>query len=160
MPFNCRQSRGIFLFFKKSELALGPAQSAIWTDTGNISLAVGRLVHDDGHSLQSSVEVKNTWIILRRPLTFDWRGLELLYFTFYSFQCFMQSVVGRGNSGSTATGYGLDGRGIEFRCGARFTAPVQTGPGVHPAFCTMGNRSLSWGGGKAAGAWRWSSTPI
>jgi len=35
------------------------------------------------------------------------------------------------------TGYGLDGPGIESRWGARFSAPVQTGPGAHPAFCTM-----------------------
>jgi len=41
-----------------------------------------------------------------------------------------------------ATGYGLDGPGIESRWGARFFAPVQTGPGAHPAACTMGTRSL------------------
>jgi hypothetical protein len=28
--------------------------------------------------------------------------------------------------------------------GTRFSAPVQTGPGVHPASCTMGTGSLSW----------------
>ena len=37
-----------------------------------------------------------------------------------------------------ATGYGLDGPGIESRWEARFSAPVQTGPGAHPASCTMG----------------------
>ena len=36
------------------------------------------------------------------------------------------------------TGYGLDGPGIESQWGARFSAPVQTGPGPHPASCTMG----------------------
>jgi len=65
MPFNCRQGRGIFLFSKQSELALGPAQSAIERALRDISPAVGRLVHDDGHSLQSSVKVKT---ILQRPL--------------------------------------------------------------------------------------------
>ena len=34
--------------------------------------------------------------------------------------------------------YGLDGPGIESRWGARFSATVQTGPGVHPASYTMG----------------------
>ena len=34
-------------------------------------------------------------------------------------------------------GYGLDGPGIESRWGARFSAPVQTGPEAHPASCTM-----------------------
>jgi len=41
-----------------------------------------------------------------------------------------------------ATGYGLDGPGIESRRGARFSAPVQTGPGAHPAFFTVGTGSF------------------
>jgi len=41
-----------------------------------------------------------------------------------------------------ATGYGLDGPGIESRWGARFSAPVQTGPGAHPASYTMGTGSF------------------
>ena len=45
---------------------------------------------------------------------------------------------GPGSSVGIATGYGLDGPGIESRWGARFSAPVQTGPGAHPAYCTMG----------------------
>ena len=46
------------------------------------------------------------------------------------------SVVG------IATGYGLDGPGIESQWGPRFFAPVQTGPGAHPASCTMGTVSF------------------
>ena len=46
--------------------------------------------------------------------------------------------VGRCSSVGIATGYGLDGPGIESRWGARFSAPVQTGHGAHPASCTMG----------------------
>ena len=42
-----------------------------------------------------------------------------------------------------ATGYGLDGPRIESRWGgARFSAPVQTGPGAHPPSCTMGTGSF------------------
>ena len=37
-----------------------------------------------------------------------------------------------------ATRYGLDGQGIESRWGARFSAPIRTGPGAHPASYTMG----------------------
>ena len=37
-----------------------------------------------------------------------------------------------------ATGYGQEDPGIESLWGARFSAPVQTGPGAHPASCTMG----------------------
>jgi len=50
----------------------------------------------------------------------------------------MQYVYGTDSSVSIATGYGLDGSGIESRWGARFSAPVQTGPGAHPVSCTMG----------------------
>ena len=50
--------------------------------------------------------------------------------------CGPDSVVG------IATGYGLDGPGIGSRLGARFSAPVQTGPGTHPASCTMGTGSF------------------
>ena len=38
--------------------------------------------------------------------------------------------------------YGLDGPGIESRLGAKFSAPVQTGPGAHPASCTMSTGSF------------------
>ena len=41
-----------------------------------------------------------------------------------------------------ATGYGLEGPGIESLWGARFSAPVQTGSGAHPASCTKGTGSF------------------
>jgi len=41
---------------------------------------------------------------------------------------------------SVQTGYGLDGPVIESRWGARYSAPVQTGPGAHTASSTMGTR--------------------
>jgi hypothetical protein len=43
---------------------------------------------------------------------------------------------GPGSSVGIATGYGLDGPGIEF------FAHVQTGPEAHPASCTMGTGSF------------------
>ena len=49
---------------------------------------------------------------------------------------------GLGSSVGIVTGYGLDGAGIESRWGARFPAPVQTGPGAYPASCTMGTGSF------------------
>jgi hypothetical protein len=51
-------------------------------------------------------------------------------------------ICGPGSSVGIATGYGLDGPGIESRWGARFFAPVQTGPGAHPASCTVGTVSF------------------
>jgi hypothetical protein len=50
--------------------------------------------------------------------------------------------MGRGSSVGITTGYGLDGPGIESRWGARFFALVQTGPGAHPASCTVGTGSF------------------
>ena len=46
--------------------------------------------------------------------------------------------VGQDSSVGIATCYLLDGPGIEFRRGASFSTPVQTGPGAHPASCTLG----------------------
>jgi hypothetical protein len=48
---------------------------------------------------------------------------------------------GPGNSVGIATGYTLDGLGIESQWGRDFSH-VQTGPGAHPASCTMGTRSF------------------
>jgi len=52
------------------------------------------------------------------------------------YECGPGSVVG------IATGYGLDGPGIESRWGARFSTPVQTVPGAYPTSCTMGTGSF------------------
>jgi hypothetical protein len=35
--------------------------------------------------------------------------------------------------------------GVRIPVGARFSAPVQTGPGAHPVFCTVGTGSFSTG---------------
>ena len=51
------------------------------------------------------------------------------------YQCNFGSSVGR------ATDYRLDGPGIECQWGQDFP-PVQTGPGAHPASCTMGTGSF------------------
>jgi hypothetical protein len=50
---------------------------------------------------------------------------------------FISQYSGPGSSVGIATAYGLDGPGIESRWGARFSAPVQTGPEAHTASCTM-----------------------
>jgi len=50
--------------------------------------------------------------------------------------------VSRDSSVGIATRYGLDYPGIEFRWGARFSAPVQMGPGSRPASYTMGTGSF------------------
>jgi hypothetical protein len=59
----------------------------------------------------------------------------------YYLSCSSQGM-GRDSSVGIATGYGLDGPGIESRWEARFFAQVQTGPEAHPASCTMGTGSF------------------
>jgi hypothetical protein len=59
-----------------------------------------------------------------------------LYIVFYNPSVDRDRVVG------IATRYGLDGPGTESRWGARFTAPVQTGPGARPVSYTMGTGSF------------------
>ena len=51
--------------------------------------------------------------------------------------------MGRDSSVGIATRYGMDSLVIESRWRARFSAPVQTGPGAHPASYTMGTRGYS-----------------
>ena len=57
---------------------------------------------------------------------------------------------GPGSSVGVATAHGLDGPGIESRWGARFSAPVQTGPEAHPASCTMRTGSFPGLSGRGA----------
>ena len=50
--------------------------------------------------------------------------------------------VGWDSSVGIATRYGLDSPGIESRWEARFSVPVQTGRGAHPASYTVGTGSF------------------
>jgi len=62
-------------------------------------------------------------------------GQTKLFFVLMDFKL---DLRGPGSSVGIATGYGLDGPGIESRWGAKFSAPAQSGPGAHPASCKMG----------------------
>jgi len=50
-------------------------------------------------------------------------------------------LSGPASSVGITSDYGLDGPGIESRWGRDFP-PVQTGPGAHPASCTMDTGSF------------------
>jgi len=50
--------------------------------------------------------------------------------------------VGWDSSVGIAIRYVMNGPVIESLWGTRFSAPLQTGPGAHPASCTMGTGSL------------------
>ena len=64
-----------------------------------------------------------------------------IHFNLRNFKVYV-TLCGPGSSVGIATGYGLDGPGIESRWGARFSAPVQTGPGAHTGSYTMGTGSF------------------
>jgi hypothetical protein len=63
-----------------------------------------------------------------------WEGVLELHFL-------QNQDRGRDSAVGIVTRYGLDGAGIDSRWGARFSAPVQTGPGVHPTSYTMDTES-------------------
>jgi hypothetical protein len=51
-------------------------------------------------------------------------------------------LCGPGNVVGIATGYGMDGPRDRIPVGARFSAPVHTGPEAHPASRTMDTGSF------------------
>jgi hypothetical protein len=53
-------------------------------------------------------------------------------------------IPGPGSIVGIATAYGMDGPGDRNPVGATLSAPVQTGPGAHPASRTMGTGSSPW----------------
>ena len=77
-------------------------------------------------------QVRSNMVKLRNPdiMSVDFQVTGFGIISYYIHICGPCSVVGM------ATGYGLDGWGIESRWGMRFTAPVQTGHEAHPASCT------------------------
>ena len=67
-----------------------------------------------------------------------WREITLsLYGRLHSLPTKLILIRGRDISVGIATVYGVDGPGIESRCAARFSAPVQTCPGAHPTSYTI-----------------------
>jgi hypothetical protein len=89
----------------------------------------------------SKVRKQNTFLPISFATTVNYalRSSSTVYFIRTN------KMVGRDSSVGIATGYGLDGPGIESRWEARFSAPVQTGPGAHPASYTIGTGSFLGG---------------
>lgn len=56
---------------------------------------------------------------------------------------YLLNIVDWDNVVGVDTYCGLGSLGIKSRWGARFSLLVQTGPGIHPAPCTVGTGSLS-----------------
>ena len=70
-------------------------------------------------------------------------GNEIFHPYSFSFMIIPFDTVSLGSSVGIATRYRLDGPGMESRWGARFSAPVQTGPGPHPIPYTMSTESFT-----------------
>jgi len=70
------------------------------------------------------------------------------------------SKAGRDSSVGTETRYGLDDLGIESRWGDGRDFPHSSRPALGPIQPPIQWIMGLFPGGKAAGAWRWSPTPI
>jgi hypothetical protein len=85
------------------------------------------------------LQVKDRTLLSNGPQCLFLKSVSSIYSPFNTSLFY---IGGLGSSVGIATDYGLNGPGIESRWGARFSAPVQTGPGAHPVSCTMGTGSF------------------
>jgi len=93
-----------------------------------------------------------------QTLSFKIRPLPLSLSLFRGICKISESECSRpGSSVGTATELRAGRSGIESRWGRDFP-PVQTGPGAHPASCTMGTGSFP--GLEADGAWGWPPSRV
>jgi hypothetical protein len=99
--------------------------------------------------------VETTTSFLTLCVCMYWRHTFISFFTRIILSC-LYNCMGRDSSVGIVTGYGLDGPGIESRWGEFFrTRPDRLcGP---PSLPYNGYRVFP--GGKAAGPWRWRTTP-
>ena len=79
----------------------------------------------------------NTFIITYSIPGVIFKSQPVLRIVHKQFQSDFSAECWPGRSVGIVTGYGQDGPGIQSRWRLRFSAPVQTGPGAHPASYTM-----------------------
>ena len=118
-------------------LHLGLGRTGVWTHGPTVLNAKQLNCKTTGHIefwninlWLKTVDVGNLFSFLSVDLTLDTISIVL------------PTIGGPGSAVGIATGYGLDGPEDLVPVGARFSAPVQTGPGDHPASCTMGTGSF------------------
>jgi hypothetical protein len=76
----------------------------------------------------------------------------------FAFNCVCIRWVGPGELSRYSDSLQSGQSGDRIAVGARFSAPVQTGSGAHPAYYSRVPGLFS--GGKAAGEWRWPPAAI
>jgi len=118
------QYRVLLIFRDSSNSRIRALNSVVWLEVSSSSA-----VHLTSHLF---VRNPNVHSLFTSPLAATLSHFNLAHVFIHG----PGSVVG------IATGYGLDGPGIESRWEARFSAPVQIGTGAHPSSCTMGTRSF------------------
>ena len=72
----------------------------------------------------------------------NFRTFKFTATVWHNFNSPTEANMGRDSSVGIANSYGLEGPSIESRQGARISASVQTGPGAHPARCTVDTGSF------------------
>ena len=70
--------------------------------------------------------------------------LLLLFLVLFDLMCDCRINHGQCISVGIVTHYGLHDTRIKSQWGARYSAPVHTGPTAHPASYTMGTGSFGW----------------
>ena len=90
-------------------------------------------------SVSTSIHEKRIFIcyLLRSVFPYCCSCVYVLLLTLYLFMCCTSEIVGRVAQSVQRLPTGWTVRGSNPG-GARFSAPVQTGPEAHPASCTMG----------------------
>jgi len=76
-----------------------------------------------------------------------WKN-KYVYILFNTFHTYLRNVPLNAHRECVvvvATRHGMDGPGVESRCTPRFSAPVQIGPGDHPASYTIGTGDKAGG---------------
>jgi hypothetical protein len=91
-----------------------------------------KILHLTGYDVSDAV---------RTPLALD-ISMSISGHLIFVEQSVLASKVGWDSSVGIATRCRLDGPGIESHWEAKFSAPVQTGPGVHPFSYTVGTGSF------------------
>jgi hypothetical protein len=112
------------------------------TSLGRGLIRTGTIQNVFIHSLVFSCHSEDSYNLFRFPVHKDKLKAKKQNCQGSHFPLLNRLWCAPGSSVGIATGYWLDGPAIESRWRARYSSPVQSGSGAHPASCTMGTGSF------------------